>query len=255
MPVQKHMLDLDFELNHGLVAERSTGLERIAYRFLPRSTWLTLKYETKLFFLRIAGNRVASRLKNSEDLLVNIGAGSKGRKGWVNIDAFHLPGITLACDARRRLPLPDGCAKIIYCEHFLEHIDYTEDIPQFLAECKRVLKAAGILRIIVPDGEKYLRAYASPGWEEITKVGALTQTHRDPHYDCNYNTKMELVNMVFRQGGQHKYCYDYDTLERLLHTYGFSRVHRESFNQSAFPEACIDSPEYSSESLYVEATN
>ena len=64
---------------------------------------------------------------------------------------------------------------------------------------------------------------------------------------------MELINVVFRQGFEHKYAYDYETLEFLLHRYGFSNVQQQKFGESWMEELSIDWERRASESLYVEA--
>jgi hypothetical protein len=64
---------------------------------------------------------------------------------------------------------------------------------------------------------------------------------------------MEMVNMVFRQGCQHRYAYDFETLEFLLRTCSFSSVAQKEFGQSWMPELAVDQLRRAPESLYVEA--
>jgi hypothetical protein len=64
---------------------------------------------------------------------------------------------------------------------------------------------------------------------------------------------MEVVNFVFRQGNDHKYAYDAETLMRLLRDAGFPRIERQAFGRSLLPEICLDQPMRAAESLYVEA--
>jgi predicted SAM-dependent methyltransferase len=99
--------------------------------------------------------------------MVNIGAGPAGKAGWVNLDGFRATGINCLCDARRRLPFPDGSVRGIFTEHFVEHLDYTEEVPDFISECYRALEPGGAIRIIFPDIEMYLKAYTAGGWEEL----------------------------------------------------------------------------------------
>ena len=46
------------------------------------------------------------------------------------------------------------------------------------------------------------------------------------------DTPMHCVNYVFRQGCEHKYAYDEETLARVLEGVGFASVSRRSFNPS-----------------------
>ena len=64
---------------------------------------------------------------------------------------------------------------------------------------------------------------------------------------------MELVNLLFRQFGEHKFAYDYASLEHALVTAGFTDVQRASFGVTMLGDLAIDSPSREHESLYVEA--
>src|SRR5208282_5837473 len=149
--------------------------------------------------------------KNSENMLVNIAPGVHGKPGWVNVDVFKGPNVNCLYDCRKSLPFPDESVRAIFSEHFFEHLDYTEEVPYFLRECHRVLKKGGVLRLIFPDAEKYLRAYCQGGWEEISRIRPLAVERTDPYFHCRYNTVIELINVLFRQGHEHKFAYDFET--------------------------------------------
>lgn len=219
---------------------------RLLLRLLPLSVWRTLRYELRLTWLRLTRRGLDARFARSKQLFVNVGCGSFGRHGWINIDCFPANGVTIVRDCRTSLPLATGSARGVFAEHFLEHLHYDDQALLFLAECLRVLQPGGILRIIVPDGEKYLRAYASCGWEELRSFSPLV------YAEMPYKTKMEVVNAHFRQGGQHHFSYDYETLARLLERAGFQTVCRQSFRSSSLPEIAIDSESRASESLVIE---
>src|SRR5437773_9968167 len=53
-------------------------------------------------------------------------------------------------DVRKGIPFPDQAFDVAYHSHFLEHLP-KKDASAFLKECYRVLKAGGILRVVVPD--------------------------------------------------------------------------------------------------------
>jgi len=63
---------------------------------------------------------------------------------------------------------------------------------------------------------------------------------------------MELINAVFRQGCEHKFAYDYETIAFLLKRYGFREVKKQAYGRSSMPELCIDHQIRASASLYVE---
>ena len=89
---------------------------------------------------------------------VNVGCGSRAHDAWLNLDvAPAVPGVR-AWDAERGLPLADASCAAVYHSHVLEHLRRDAVLP-FLAECRRVLEAGGVLRVVVPDLEDACRAY------------------------------------------------------------------------------------------------
>jgi predicted SAM-dependent methyltransferase len=235
-----------------------TGLEKLlmtALPFIPRHAYHPFLSEVRVAIRRLTSrpSHVRKFYRDRRDLAVNIGCGSSAKPGWVNVDIFKFPGVNCIYDCRRELPFADGSVRCIFTEHFFEHIDYTEEAPFFLIECHRVLQPGGVMRIIVPDVEKYMRAYCAEGWEELIRVRPLHPDHTDVHFGSRFNTKMEVVNVVFRQYFEHKYAYDFSNLEFLLRHYGFVDIQKREFGKSALPELCIDNADRVSESLYVEA--
>src|SRR5208282_2634462 len=228
--------DLDIYPAYGREAQQSRPIKKFILRFVPLHTFKHLRTEIPLTLLRLKGGRVAKRYRHSDNLLVNVGPGGQAKPGWVNVDAWKGPLIDCLYDCRKSLPFPDASVRAIFCEHFFEHIDYTEEAPYFLSECHRVLKKDGVLRLILPDAEKYLRAYCKGGWEEFDRIRPLNPEHTDSYYLCKYNTRMELVNLIFRQGHDHKFAYDFETLSFLLYRYGFSEVVRQEYGTSLMPE-------------------
>jgi predicted SAM-dependent methyltransferase len=220
---------------------------------LPRHTAVALAFELGLDRIRKNAAGMRRRYASARGLLVNIGAGSHGKAGWVNVDVAAHPNVDCLYDCRRSLPFADRSVRGIFCEHFLEHLDYTEEVPYFLSECLRVLEPGGVIRIVVPDIRRYMEAYVRGGWKRLEKIRPLKPGRRDAYFGCRYNTRMELLNVVLRQGHQHKFGYDLETLRFLLERYGFARIARRGFGRSASPELLLDVPFRASESLYVEA--
>jgi SAM-dependent methyltransferase len=221
-----------------------------------------LRFEARLAWLRLTRRGIDSRFESASDLLVNVGCGPRGLDGWVNIDCVPAAGVTCVRDCRTALPLPSGSARGIFTEHFLEHLDYYEEAPKFLQECRRLLRPGGTLRVIVPDGAKYLDAYCSGDLEAMRPISPFMKWDRT----CNavplsivrevvpFRTRMEVVNFHFRQAGEHRFSYDFETLSRLLEECGFESVVEMPFRKSELPELAIDAEVRAAESLVVEAT-
>ena len=196
------------------------------------------------------------RFQRMEAIRIQVGCGPRPVEGWVNLDLLDDPRIDY-WDARDGLPFRDGAVEAIYTEHFLEHLEYSDEAPAFLRECHRCLGEGGILRVVVPDAEAYMRLYAQDDWDGLARLRPLTVEdggYRDCWLPKSYATRMELINALFRQDGEHRYAYDFETLERLLHKAGFTVVRRAAFGVSSDPQMPGDTPQRASESLYAEAT-
>jgi predicted SAM-dependent methyltransferase len=229
---------------------------RLLGRVLPRHVVAPLRFELHAARVRLGARAVERRLRGGRGLRVNLGCGDQGKPGWVNVDLYAAPGVNCLYDCRKRLPFADGAVVAIFCEHFFEHLDFTEEVPFFLDHCRRVLEPGGVLRIVVPDFERYLRAYVEGGWDELARIRPLEggpEARHDPHVGCTYRARMELLNVVFRQAYQHKFAWDFETLAMLLERHGFREIERRSYGESRMPEICLDHPARASESLYVEA--
>jgi predicted SAM-dependent methyltransferase len=226
---------------------------RILSCLAPWRFWESCRFEFRMCLLRIFHRRMKLTVPIGE-ALVNIGAGKVGRDGWINLDAFDWKNVAFTCDCRTIVPLPDASARGIFTEHFLEHVDYDDELPEFLRECYRVLRPGGTLRIVVPDGERYLRAYCETGWAGISKLRQIRPDGTDPYLAVPVKTKMELVNVVFRQFGEHKFAYDFETLALKLGEFGFVQIEQAVAGVSRDPIMAIDFSIRIHESLYVEAS-
>jgi predicted SAM-dependent methyltransferase len=255
---RKNIVPLDIYPNFEQRLAGKGVLERVAMTalpWIPRHAYHPFLSECHAVLRRVtnASWRVRARYRNQRGFLLNIGCGACGKPGWVNLDFYNLPGVNCVYDCRKDLPFSDNSVKFIFTEHFFEHVDYTEEVPSFLSGCCRVLEPGGLIRIVVPDAELYLRAYCADGWNDMIRVRPLKADLSDVHFGSKFNTKMEVVNSVFRQYFEHKFAYDFDTLQFVLKRYGFCDVRKMSVGHSAKPEFCIDNPDRAPESLYVEA--
>lgn len=194
----------------------------------------------------IRHRRRLRQLRKGRGLSLNIGSGGHGLPDWINIELRRHRDTTLCLDIRRPLPFSNGSVKRILIEHVLEHVDFREDVPRMLSDFYRVLEPGGILRIIVPDGGRFAKAYASNDSEAWHNLG-WGQLPPD------IVTPMHALNHVFHQSGEHLFAYDFDTLSLVLRDMGFNKVEKTSFRQSRDPKLAIDQENHALYSLYVEA--
>ncbi len=90
--------------------------------------------------------------------LVNIGCGEVHHPAWINLDVAPSAPDVRRYDARRPLPFATGTVDGVYHAHLLEHLS-ADDAQIFLGECRRVLRAGGVMRVVVPDLEGIAQAY------------------------------------------------------------------------------------------------
>jgi len=189
------------------------------------------------------------KLKKQKDLLVNLGCGPYGLdNGWINLDLFPIQNVYVRTDCRKKLFLADNSAKGIHIEMFLEHLDPHDELPYLLKECYRALQPGGVLRIIVPDAEKFINAYISNGWEEFNKI-----SYGYEDWSKTYSSKMEALNHVFQQGYEHFGGWDFERLQYELQRALFNKIIRVSYGEGVFPGGVIDRNYHKQNGLYVEA--
>lgn len=187
------------------------------------------------------------KLRKRTGLSVNFGSAGRGLADWINIDArSNHAYLYIAHDIRRPLPFRDGQVKRIFAEHVIEHVDFRDDIPQIFREFRRILEPGGVVRIVVPDAERFMSAYVQKSTAAFAELG----WHPLPSDIC---TPAHAVNLVFHQNGEHLFGWDFETMDLTLRKAGFSRVLKQSFGVSIDPQLAIDQPFHRPYSLYIEA--
>jgi SAM-dependent methyltransferase len=173
----------------------------------------------------------------SRDLKVHIGCGGHELPGWINVDNHPAP---LAINLDWGLPLPGGSARYVFLAHLLEHVFHPVQSLRLLTEIRRVLAPSGVVRIVVPDIEKYLRAYV----EGNAAFFAERRTQRGlPHDLTNLESFLSYAgagptpDALFEH---HKFGYDFETLARALQRAGFVDVRRCGYQQSPHAELRVD---------------
>lgn len=241
--------------------ENRRSIKQIVGNFLiprlpiSRETFDKVRYELNAVYVSI-NNSInpiyisrLNRYRKSTNLSVNVGAGPFGQEGWTNIDMFKFKNISFPYDCRKKLPFRDGTVERIRAEHVFEHLDRKEEAPKFLSECLRSLRPGGILRIVVPDLELFIRAYQAGTVEAWKSLG----------FDLNnlpggLVTPMDILNYTFRQNGEHKYAYDFATLRYAVMQAGFKDATKLSWGNSADPMLRADQEVHRNYSLYVDCT-
>lgn len=127
-------------------------------------------------------------------IFLNLGAGRKILKGYVNIDITQYEGIDQVLDLSvYPWPWSDGSISGIAASHVIEHL---EDPVKFINECRRILKKGGFLRLCLPHSSS------------VTNIGCFG------HYRTfSYNTMHGYLAMPYYMFGDKP---PFKTVERRL---------------------------------------
>ena len=188
-----------------------------------------------------------------------------------------LPVNLMVHDLSRGIPFPDASVDVVYHSHVLEHLD--RDVAcGFIQECARVLRPGGLIRVVVPDFERYCRSYldhvalCEKEGEEIGEHDSLLEplllmsVRREAHGTSQQRpfrrfVENRLLGDARKRGETHQWMYDRFNLAALLQSCGFTDPCVRSFDRSALDDwqlLGLDKDEagneYKPESLYMEAT-
>jgi predicted SAM-dependent methyltransferase len=212
-----------------LRGEVNAAVNRMQWRLLPHLWWRR------------------RRLRQLRGMYLNIGSGGFVLPGFVHVDLFGGAPEVIRWDCTGRLPFASGAAKGIRVEHFLEHVEPRQQLPCLLADCHRILEPGGILRVIVPDAGRFLAAYCSANDAAFAELGFPRP------FPDDLPTRMDVVNHIFHQWHEHRWGYDFDTLQHRLRSVGFQTIVQRSFRESSDPRMAEDREQHKPYSLYVEA--
>lgn len=120
---------------------------------------------------------------------LNLGCGRHYHSDWVNLDLQSDDPNVICHDVTQGIPFEDGEFDSVYHSHILEHLDPIQG-QELVAECFRVLKPNGILRIVVPNLEEIAKLYLAmhdQAWRGIEQA------------TVNYHwMKMEMLDQMVR---------------------------------------------------------
>jgi SAM-dependent methyltransferase len=108
---------------------------------------------------------------------------------WLNLDYTPLGPAVVQANLLGRLPAPNASMDVVYSSHFIEHVPRPRVAP-LLAECRRVLKPGGLLRLVVPDLLEMSTRYV--------------QSRQLGHHDTADRLVLEMVDQCVRRysGGE-----------------------------------------------------
>ncbi len=155
-------------------------------------------------------------------LYVNCGCGDKfvTNREWVNLDFAQREGVQ-SCNILKGLPFENQSVDVIFSSCMLEHFTM-EQAKSHIAECYRILKSNGVIRIVVPDLENVCKEY----------LKILDLVRKDETYQKKYEyIVIELLDQMTRMhsgGEMQKYWEDSSRDEEyILYRTGYPAGWRE----------------------------
>lgn len=150
---------------------------------------------------------------------LQIGCGRNILKCWLNTDLNPTKEI-VALDATKRFPFSDNTFDYIFSEHCIEHLQYFEG-QRLVRECYRILKPKGKLRISTPDLRFLINLYSRRKTKVQERYIVWATKSFLPHVR-NYSDTFVINN--FFHAWNHKFIYDFKTLQNLLELCGFGNI-------------------------------
>jgi SAM-dependent methyltransferase len=190
---------------------------------------------------------------------LNVGSGPLAAPGWINIDGSwqawfarhrrlarvarlltgrqvgHWSPEVLCHDLRRRLPFADRSITVVFASHVVEHLSRAEAVG-FLREAHRVLRPAGVCRIIVPDLEAAVQQYVADrdAGRDDSSDRLMSALHVHSISGANGRGVLALYRGV-TSFDHHKWMYDARGACRLMQEAGFTDVRTHAYLESAIP--------------------
>lgn len=155
---------------------------------------------------------------------IHLACGRNIFDGWENYDYEPVQGAKFI-DLTKTLPFSDNTIDYFYFEHALEHFDEVDGL-NLVKEFYRTLKPDGVVRIITPSLDTYIKRYLN--WYDKENLLRTQQFHDETQFlnyaffgeSINNNIKF-LNNMNSKQIG-HKFIYSKNNLMSKLQNIGFN---------------------------------
>lgn len=184
---------------------------------------------------------VTDYLLSHELRKLHLGCGRHVLEGWFNCDVRPRCKGVVQLGAAKRFPFEDRQFDFVYSEHMIEHLSFDSG-ASMLAECHRVLRPGGRLRVSTPDLAFVVALYASNRsvlqerylhWA----VGRESKSRLRPPPETNGfapPAEVFVINNFMRDWG-HQFIYDGPTLR-----YAFLRAGFEEITQCQIGESSAD---------------
>lgn len=177
-------------------------------------------------------SKIKRHMAANDRLRVMIGSGPTKVDGWLSTDLIPSRSDVVFLDASEPFPFETNSVDRIHTEHMIEHVDHPIG-RNMLAECARVLKPDGRIRIATPDFDRVI-ALAGPVGDDVADLVRQSNLRNgiDPDHASD---PIWAVNRLF-SGYGHQFLYTEAMLTRELATAGLTNIARYEVGHSEDPE-------------------
>ncbi|OJJ25502.1 hypothetical protein BI308_11060 [Roseofilum reptotaenium AO1-A] len=184
--------------------------------------------------------------QSQEGICLHIGCGIKVVERWKNIDsspslrlskfpfvgssicrligAPNWPEIAQCGDVLKGINIPNSSCDLIYAAHVFEHLSYI-DFSQALDNVYNYLKPGGIVRIIVPDLEKYIQTYIKNRSDNQREHQAAFEFmyHSFIGHQGSRSHIYQRIKEIF-SNYRHQWMWDIPSLKTAFANQGFTQI-------------------------------
>ena len=202
----------------GPVERRGNVIERLAtfLTFLPKILAFRRR-RVKGYLSRSA--MIRSYLSSAPVAKLHLGAAGNIFKGWLNTGLRPRSPEIVFLDVTQPFPFGNAVFDYVLSEHLIEHLPHNHGMFM-LAECCRVLKPGGRIRLSTPDLKKLAALFFEQGGKAREYVRWIATTFPS---DVPVESASMVVNNAFYNWG-HRFLYDFSTLKSALEEAGFIDV-------------------------------
>jgi len=187
---------------------------------------------------------------------LNIGPGKsaayfqKKRRDWELIDAEpsrSSKGLKMDFNVFNKIDRPNEYYSRVYASHVLEHV-HPAHTRRFLKEINRVMKPAGVLRIIIPDARKSIEQYLSGTkfklFEERKAKHGQSLTPPMTDFEAMRMCFVSVTSQPVLKAGKdyipfaHQNAWDFESIRADLIRSGFraDKIVKSSYGESCVPD-------------------
>ena len=157
--------------------------------------------------------------------------GGGGLRGWLNSDLSPSHWRIARLDATQPFPLADASFTYVFSEHMIEHVPL-DGARRMLAECHRVLRPGGRIRLATPDLARVVGLYATTDAPRQAYLRWAVAHNRLP---MGVSADVMVINSLFHDHG-HQFLFDEAALAALLLAAGFAGIRRHAPGESDCPD-------------------